>query len=140
MFSAGKAQGKEWHSVFASYVNGPTVIIDESKSTSRGQSPWRYPRLAIMYSVCMWLWRTKKLTEARAVAFKLGAVHDLFNSADGDTLLDLIDDHLGAYEGIAPPFNPTFNYVVYTQKNLFEKTQSIFILSTVVVDSSAGSA
>ena len=73
----------------------------------------------------MWLWRTKKLTEARAVAFKLGAVHDLFNSADGDALLDLIDDHLGAYEGIAPPFNPTFNYVVYyniyTQKNLFAK-------------------
>ena len=78
--------------------------------------------IALTYSVCMWLWRTKNLTEARAVAFKLGAEHDLFNSADGNALLDLIDDHLGAYEGIAPPpFNPTFNYVVYTQKNLFAK-------------------
>ena len=67
----------------------------------------------------MWLWWTKKLTEARAVAFKHGAEHDLFNSADGDALLDLIDDHLGAYEGIVPPFNPTFNYVVYTQKKIF---------------------
>ena len=51
----------------------------------------------------MWLWRTKKLTEVQAVAFKLDAMHDLFNSADGDALLDLIDDHLGAYEGKALP-------------------------------------
>ena len=78
--------------------------------------------IALTYSVCMWLWRTKNLTEARAVAFKLGDEHDLFNSADGNAILDLINDHLGAYEGTAPPpFNPTFNYVVYTQKNLFAK-------------------
>ena len=89
--------------------------------------------IALTYSVCMWLWRTKNLTEARAVAFKLGAEHDLFNSADGNALLDLIDDHLGAYEGIAPP------PFIHSKKS-FCKTQSIFILSTVVVDSSAGSA
>ena len=37
----------------------------------------------------------------------LGADQDLFNSADGDALLDLIDDeYLDDSGGIAPPFNP----------------------------------
>ena len=36
----------------------------------------------------------------------LGVDQDLFNSADGDALLDLIDKYLDDSGGIAPPFNP----------------------------------
>ena len=34
----------------------------------------------------------------------LGADQDLFNSADGDALLDLINEYLDDSEGTAPPF------------------------------------
>jgi len=43
----------------------------------------------------------------------LGADGDLLNSADGDAFLALIEDYLDDPEGIAPPFNPTINNVVY---------------------------
>ena len=35
----------------------------------------------------------------------LGSDRDLFNSADRDAFLDLIDEYLDEPEGIAPPFN-----------------------------------
>ena len=43
----------------------------------------------------------------------LGADGDLLNSADGDTFLALIEDYPDNPDGIAPPFNPAINNVVY---------------------------
>ena len=37
----------------------------------------------------------------------LGADRDLFNTADGDAFLDLIDEYLDESQGIAPPVSPT---------------------------------
>ena len=44
---------------------------------------------------------------ADKVARALNLLGALFDSADGDALLDLIDEYLDNSEGIAPPFNPT---------------------------------
>ena len=41
----------------------------------------------------------------------LGADRGLFNSADSDVLLDLVDEYFDDREGTAIPFNPTLNYV-----------------------------
>ena len=41
----------------------------------------------------------------------LGADRGLFNSADSDVLLDLVDEYFDDREGTATPFNPTLNYV-----------------------------
>ena len=38
---------------------------------------------------------------------RLGADRDLLDSADADTLLDLINDYFDDTQGIAPPFNQT---------------------------------
>ena len=40
----------------------------------------------------------------------LGADRDLFNSADGDALLDLIDEYLDDLEGMPHPSSQPFNY------------------------------
>ena len=53
---------------------------------------------------CMQQAMANKLARALNV---LGADRELFNSADGDALLDLIDEYLDDSQGIATPVSPT---------------------------------
>ena len=43
----------------------------------------------------------------------LGADRDLLDSADANSLLDLIDEYLDDSEGIAPPVTQPFNYTTW---------------------------
>ena len=47
----------------------------------------------------------------------LGADRDLFESADADALLELIDEYLEDSEGIAPPATQPFNYTASIKMN-----------------------
>ena len=47
------------------------------------------------------------MAEKARVLNLLGADHNLLESADADTLLELIDEYLYDPEGIAPPVSPS---------------------------------
>ena len=58
---------------------------------------------ALLVTQCM----QAAMADKVAIALNLlGADQDLFNSADGDALLDLIDEYLDDSGSIAPLFNP----------------------------------
>ena len=50
LFNYCNDREKEETPVLASFMHGLTVIIDQLKSTSCEQSPWRYPRPALTHS------------------------------------------------------------------------------------------
>ena len=58
---------------------------------------------ALLVTQCLQAAMADKI--ARALNL-LSADQDLFNSADGDALLDLINEYLDNSGGKAPPFNP----------------------------------
>ena len=59
------------------------------------------PALVVLtHSACTKQWPTRALN-------LLGADRNLFNTADGDAFLDLIDEYLDESQGIAPPVSPT---------------------------------
>ena len=60
---------------------------------------------ALLVTQCMPVAMADKV--ARALNL-LGADQDLFNLANGDALLDLINEYLDDTGGIAPPFNPAY--------------------------------
>ena len=57
----------------------------------------------LLVTQCMQAGMSDKAARALNI---LGADQDLFKLADGDALLDLIDEYLDDSGGIAPPFNP----------------------------------
>lgn len=65
----------------------------------------------------------------------LGADRDLFDSADGNSLLDLIGEYLDDSEGTAPPFNYYYYDIVAHYCKMYDT-----ILSTVDLDDSVAAS
>ena len=63
----------------------------------------------------------------------LGADRDLFNSADGDAFLDLIDEYLDDPDGMPHPSSKPFNYdfsdchSTLPQQSLIKKITEIYV-------------